>query len=79
MSNLVAVLALEPFATTTALRNGLLVGVDLGVGLTPIASLATILWRQVLRRAGVDVGWWRVLRCTIPLSIACVVLLPFLA
>ncbi len=79
VSNLVAVLALEPFATTTALRNGLLVGVDLGVGLTPIASLATILWYQVLRRAGLEVSWRRVLRCTIPLSIACIVLLPFLA
>jgi Na+/H+ antiporter NhaD/arsenite permease-like protein len=78
-SNLVAVLLLQPLATTRALRNGLLVGVDLGVGLTPIASLATILWRQVLRKAGVEVGWRRVLRCTIPLSIACVALLPFLA
>jgi Na+/H+ antiporter NhaD/arsenite permease-like protein len=79
VSNLVAVLALEPLATTGSLRNGLLVGVDLGVGLTPIASLATILWRQVLRRAGVQLGWRRVLRCTIPLSVACVLLLPFLA
>lgn len=52
VTNLVAVVVLESYATTDQLRTGLLIGVNLGVGLTPTASLATVLWADSLRRAG---------------------------
>jgi arsenical pump membrane protein len=42
--------------------DALLVGVDLGPNLSITGSLATILWLQVIRREGEDVGFWRFLR-----------------
>ena len=68
-SNLASVLLLEPVATTAALRRGLLIGVNLGAGLTPIGSLATILWRDALRRREADVSWSTFAAFSCPLSI----------
>jgi arsenical pump membrane protein len=38
--------------------DALLIGVDLGPNLSVTGSLATILWLQVIRREGEDVGFW---------------------
>ena len=45
-----------------AVVDALLIGVDLGPNLSVTGSLATILWLLVLRREGLDVGFWRFLR-----------------
>ncbi|MEH3158848.1 MAG: arsenic transporter [Sphingomonas taxi] len=42
--------------------DALLIGVDLGPNLSITGSLATILWLQVIRREGEDVGFWRFLK-----------------
>jgi arsenical pump membrane protein len=42
--------------------DSLLIGVDLGPNLSVTGSLATILWLQVIRREGEDVGFWRFLK-----------------
>nr|WP_246347037.1 arsenic transporter [Sphingomonas jinjuensis] len=42
--------------------DALLIGVDLGPNLSVTGSLATILWLQVIRREGEDVGFWRFLK-----------------
>lgn len=41
-----------------ALRNSLLIGVDLGPNLSVTGSLATVLWLIALRREGEHVGFW---------------------
>jgi arsenical pump membrane protein len=42
--------------------DSVLIGVDLGPNLSVTGSLATILWLQVIRREGEDVGFWRFLK-----------------
>jgi arsenical pump membrane protein len=60
VDNLPAYLALEPVADDTPARLvALLVGVNTGPLLTLWASLATLLWRQRCRAAGVEVSGWR--------------------
>jgi arsenical pump membrane protein len=46
---------------TGALRDAVLVGVDLGPNLSVTGSLATILWLIAIRREGQEVGFWRFL------------------
>ncbi len=56
VNNLPAYLALEPAASTSATRlMALLVGVNAGPLVTPWASLATLLWLQRCRSAGVTI------------------------
>lgn len=43
---------------TGALRNAVLIGVDLGPNLSVTGSLATILWLIEIRKEGVHVGGW---------------------
>ncbi|WP_244410087.1 ArsB/NhaD family transporter [Gluconacetobacter diazotrophicus] len=43
-------------------RIGLLIGVDLGPNLSVTGSLATILWLQVIRREGEEIGFLQFLR-----------------
>jgi len=70
-NNLPAYLVLEPVAADAAPRlMALLVGVNAGPLVTPWASLATLLWLQRCRTAGVVVPW-RWLR---PGGTACAVL-----
>jgi arsenical pump membrane protein len=58
IDNLPAYLALEPAAGDSATRlMALLVGVNTGPLLTPWASLATLLWHERCRSAGVTVSW----------------------
>ncbi|MEZ5261535.1 MAG: ArsB/NhaD family transporter [Acidimicrobiales bacterium] len=78
-TNLAAVLLLEPAATTDKLQVALLVGVDLGVGLTPVASLATVLWADALRRRAQPVPWRAYLRLAVPLERLCLLATPLLA
>jgi arsenical pump membrane protein len=60
VDNLPAYLALEPVADDTPARLvALLVGVNTGPLLTMWASLATLLWRQRCRAAGLEVSGWR--------------------
>lgn len=66
VDNLPAYLALEPVAAVGsdpgARVDALLVGVNLGPLITPWASLATLLWADRCRAAGVSIDWWRFAR-----------------
>jgi arsenical pump membrane protein len=58
IDNLPAYLAIEPAADGSPTRlMALLVGVNTGPLLTPWASLATLLWHERCRSAGVSVPW----------------------
>lgn len=58
VNNLPAYLALDPVAADSTVRLfAVLVGVNLGPMLTPWGSLATLLWMQRCRRAGLEVPW----------------------
>ncbi|MGN6302541.1 MAG: SLC13 family permease [Angustibacter sp.] len=60
LDNLPAYLALEPAAAGSPTRLvALLIGVNCGPLVTLWASLATLLWRERCRSAGVSVTWWR--------------------
>jgi len=59
IDNLPAYLAVEPVADGSPTRLvALLIGVNTGPLLTPWASLATLLWHERCRSAGVTVSWW---------------------
>ncbi len=69
-NNLPAYLVLEPVAADAAPRLlALLVGVNAGPLVTPWASLATLLWLQRCRTAGIRVPW----RWLLPAGAACAV------
>ena len=57
VNNLPATLVLLPLVASGGALPVLavLIGVDVGPNLTPVGSLATLLWRRVLRAAGVAV------------------------
>ena len=44
-----------------AIRNALLIGIDLGPNLSVTGSLATILWLMAIRREGENIGAWQFL------------------
>jgi len=70
-NNLPAYLVLEPVAADAAPRlMALLVGVNAGPLITPWASLATLLWLQRCRTAGIVVPW----RWLVPAGTVCAVL-----
>lgn len=75
VNNLPAYLALEAVSADTAPRLlALLVGVNVGPLVTVWASLATILWRQRCRAAGLIVGLgylaWEGLLCALLVGVA---------
>jgi len=47
---------------TGALRNVILVGIDLGPNLSVTGSLATILWLIAIRKEGLNVSAWKFLK-----------------
>jgi len=62
---------------STAIRNAVLIGVDLGPNLSVSGSLATILWLIALRRDGEDISFGRFLRygvMVMPVALALAVL-----
>ncbi len=59
VDNLPAYLAMEPVAAADATRMMLLlIGVNCGCLLTLWGSLATLLWRDRCRAAGIHISWW---------------------
>jgi arsenical pump membrane protein len=61
-SGLISGSAVIAAGATGALRDAILVGVDLGPNLSVTGSLATILWLIAIRREGQQVGFWQFLK-----------------
>lgn len=61
-SGLISGAAVKAAGATGALRNAVLIGVDLGPNLSVTGSLATILWLIAIRREGQHVGFWKFLQ-----------------
>ncbi len=72
VNNLPAYLLLEPAADSAQHLAALLIGVNAGPVITPWASLATLLWADQLRRAGVGVPWRRFVLLGVPLALLAV-------
>jgi arsenical pump membrane protein len=54
---LVTILSLQALGATHALPYAALVGANVGSKLTPLGSLATLLWLDMLKRRDLHVGW----------------------
>ncbi len=75
MNNLPAVmvvaLSIDETAATGVVREAMIyanvIGTDIGPKLTPIGSLATLLWLHVLARRGIRIGWGEFMRIGIVL------------
>jgi arsenical pump membrane protein len=61
-SGLISGSAVRAAGVTGALRDAVLIGVDLGPNLSVTGSLATILWLIAIRREGQEVGFWKFLK-----------------
>ena len=56
---LIAAASIQAAHITGALRNVILVAIDLGPNLSVTGSLATILWLIAIRREGLHVSGWQ--------------------
>lgn len=61
-SGLISGAAVKAAHATGALRDAVLIGVDLGPNLSVTGSLATILWLIAIRREGQEVSFWKFLK-----------------
>ncbi len=72
VNNIPAYLLLEPAAGSSPDLIALLIGSNFGPIVTPWASLATLLWADQLRRAGLAVPWKQFVVLGIPLAVSTV-------
>jgi len=70
---LIAAASIQAAHITGALRNVILVGIDLGPNLSVTGSLATILWLIAIRKEGLNVSAWKFLKA------GCIIMPPALA
>ncbi len=59
---LIAGASVQAAHVTGALRNAVLIGIDLGPNLSVTGSLATILWLIAIRKEGLNVSAWKFLK-----------------
>jgi arsenical pump membrane protein len=70
---LIAAASIQAAHITGALRNVILIGIDLGPNLSVTGSLATILWLIAIRKEGQNVSAWKFLKA------GCIIMPPALA